>query len=43
MTRIAYRDRQQRVWFVSEVARLKVVSAVIDGPNDLPSYGVRRA
>jgi hypothetical protein len=24
---IAYRDRQSRVWYVSEVARLKVVSA----------------
>jgi len=30
---IAYRDRQSRVWYVSEVARLKVVSASIDGPN----------
>ena len=30
---IAYRDRQSRVWYVSEVARLKVVSAAIDGPN----------
>jgi hypothetical protein len=30
---IAYRDRQRRVWFVSEVARLKVVSASMDGPN----------
>ena len=28
-----YRDRQSRVWFVSEVARFKVVSPVIDGPN----------
>jgi hypothetical protein len=30
---IPYRDRQSRVWYVSEVARLKVVSASIDGPN----------
>ncbi len=30
---IEYRDRQSRVWYVSEVARLKVVSASIDGPN----------
>jgi hypothetical protein len=30
---IQYRDRQSRVWYVSEVARLKVVSASIDGPN----------
>ena len=30
---IAYRDRQSRVWYVSEVARLKLVSASIDGPN----------
>ena len=30
---IAYRDRESRVWYVSEVARLKVVSAAIDGPN----------
>ena len=30
---IAYRDRQRRVWYVSEVARLRVVSASIDGPN----------
>ena len=30
---IPYRDRQSRVWYVSEVARLKVVSAAIDGPN----------
>ena len=30
---ITYRDRQRRVWYVSEVARLKVVSASIDGPN----------
>ena len=28
-----YRDRQSRVWYVSEVAQLKVVSASIDGPN----------
>ena len=30
---ITYRDRQSRVWFVSEVARFKVVSPAIDGPN----------
>jgi hypothetical protein len=30
---IAYRDRQRRVWYVWEVARSKVVSPVIDGPN----------
>ena len=30
---IQYRDRQRRVWYVSQVARLKVVSASIDGPN----------
>ena len=30
---IEYRDRQSRVWYVSEVAQLKVVSASIDGPN----------
>jgi CelD/BcsL family acetyltransferase involved in cellulose biosynthesis len=30
---IEYRDRQSRVWYVSEVAQLKVVSAAIDGPN----------
>ena len=30
---IRYRDRQSRAWYVSEVARLKVVSASIDGPN----------
>jgi hypothetical protein len=30
---ITYRDRQSRLWYVSEVARLKVVSASIDGPN----------
>ena len=30
---IEYRDRQSRVWYVSEVARLKVVSPSIDGPN----------
>ena len=33
MPRLAYRDRKNRVWFVSEVAQLKVVSASIDGPN----------
>jgi hypothetical protein len=31
--RLEYRDRRDRVWYVSEVARLKVVSAAIDGPN----------
>jgi bifunctional non-homologous end joining protein LigD len=30
---ITYRDPQRRVWYVSEVARLRVVSASIDGPN----------
>jgi hypothetical protein len=30
---IACRDRQRRVWCVSEVARFKVVSPAIDGPN----------
>ena len=30
---IQYRDRQRRVWYVSEVARLKLVSASIDGPS----------
>lgn len=30
---IEYRDRQGRVWHVSEVARLSVVSPAIDGPN----------
>ena len=30
---ITYRDRHSRVWSVSEVARLKVVSPAIDGPN----------
>ena len=30
---ITYRDHQRRVWYVSEVARLKVVSPAIDGPN----------
>ena len=30
---ITYRDRQSRVWYASEVAKLKVVSASIDGPN----------
>ena len=30
---ITYRDRESRVWYASEVARLKVVSAAIDGPN----------
>ena len=30
---ITYRDRQHRVWYVSEVAQLKVVSPSIDGPN----------
>ncbi len=31
--RITYRDRQDSVWSVSEVAALKVVSPAIDGPN----------
>lgn len=30
---IEYRDRRSRIWYVSEIARLKVVSASIDGPN----------
>ena len=30
---IQYRDGQDRVWSVSEVAALKVVSPAIDGPN----------
>ena len=30
---IEYRDREKRIWYVSQVARLKVVSASIDGPN----------
>jgi hypothetical protein len=30
---IEYRDRKDRVWSVSEVAVLKVVSPAIDGPN----------
>ena len=30
---IEYRDRRNRVWYVSEVARLNAVSASIDGPN----------
>jgi len=30
---IEYRDRKNRVWSVSEVAVLKVVSPAIDGPN----------
>jgi hypothetical protein len=28
-----YRDHRRRIWYVSEVARFKVVSAAIDGPN----------
>jgi bifunctional non-homologous end joining protein LigD len=31
--RIQYRDRQRRLWYVSEVASLKLVSPSIDGPN----------
>jgi len=31
--RIEYRDRKDRLWYVSEIARLKVVSPAIDGPN----------
>ena len=30
---IQYRDRDSRIWYVSEVARLNVVSAAIDGTN----------
>jgi hypothetical protein len=30
---IRYRDRHQRAWYVSEVARVRVVSASIDGPS----------
>lgn len=30
---IAYRDFRDRVWYVSEIAKFKVVSAAIDGPN----------
>ena len=30
---VEYRDRQSGVWYVSEVAQLKVVSPAIDGPN----------
>ena len=30
---IRYRDREGCVWYASEVAQLKVVSAAIDGPN----------
>ncbi len=30
---IKYRDARRRLWYVWEVARLKVVSASIDGPN----------
>ena len=30
---IQYRDADKRIWYVSEVAHLKVVSAAIDGPN----------
>ena len=30
---VEYRDRKDRVWYVAEVARLKVVSPSIDGPN----------
>jgi hypothetical protein len=30
---IKYRDRERRLWYVSEVARLKLVSASIDGPS----------
>jgi hypothetical protein len=32
---IQYRDRDKRVWYVSEVARLTLVSASIDGPSHL--------
>jgi hypothetical protein len=30
---IEYRDRRQRLWYISEVARMRVVSAPIDGPS----------
>jgi hypothetical protein len=30
---IEYRDRKDRVWYVSEVAVLKLVSSALDGPN----------
>jgi hypothetical protein len=30
---ITYRDHQRRVWYLSEVAKLRVVSASTDGPN----------
>jgi len=30
---IEYRDRRSRIWYVSEIARLSVVSPSIDGPN----------
>lgn len=30
---IPYRDRQDRIWSVVEVAALKVVSPAVDGPN----------
>ena len=33
LERIQLRDRQRRVWHVSEVARLKVVAAPVDGPS----------
>jgi hypothetical protein len=32
---IEYHDRDKRIWYVSEVARLKVVSPSIDRPNHL--------
>ena len=30
---ITHRDRDKRIWYVSEVARVKLVSASIDGPS----------
>ena len=30
---LQYRDRDDRIWYVSEVAKLRVVSASIDGPS----------
>lgn len=30
---VEYRDRHGRVWYATPVAKLKIVSAAIDGPN----------
>ena len=30
---VTYRDQEDHVWYVAEVARLKVVAPSIDGPN----------